>query len=102
MQLLLNAAESGYRWLGLDTAAQVVAVVRSEIGGGALDDDERADSLELRGDEDYAQAIPRDQVLVDAFQTKFSNDPQAFASTSAAARSPTTSALRTSRAPSAA
>jgi hypothetical protein len=75
----LDAAESGYRWLGLDRAAQVVATVRSEIGSGALDDGERAESLELRADETYAQAIPGDQALVDAFQNKFSGDPHAFA-----------------------
>lgn len=79
-QAELDAAEAGYRWLGLNPAAQVVAIVRSEIGNGALDDEERAESLELRADEAYAQAIPSDQVLVDAFQTKLSDDPKAFAS----------------------
>lgn len=77
----LDAAQSGYRWLGLDAAAQVVAGVRSEIDERALDDDDRADALELRADEEYAQAIPSDQTLVDAFQVKFSSDPEAFAST---------------------
>jgi hypothetical protein len=76
----LDAAESGYRWLGLDPAARVVAIVRSEIGDGALDDDDRAESLEQRADEAYAQAIPTDQAVVDAFQARFSDDPQAFAS----------------------
>ena len=38
-------------------------------------------SLELRADEEYAQAIPIDQALMDAFQTKLSDDPRAFAST---------------------
>jgi hypothetical protein len=82
----LDAAESGYRWLGLDMAAQVVAIVRSEIGHGALDDDERAESLELRADEGYTQAIPTDQALVNAFQARFFDDPQAFASTYAPER----------------
>jgi hypothetical protein len=77
----LDAAESGYRWLGLDPAAEAVAIVRSEIGNGALDDDEREESLERRADEAYTQAIPSDEALMDAFQAKFSDDPQGFAST---------------------
>jgi uncharacterized protein YpuA (DUF1002 family) len=54
----LDAAESGYRWLGLDTAAQVVEMVKYKIDDGALDDGERAESLELRANEEYARAIP--------------------------------------------
>jgi hypothetical protein len=41
----LDAAESGYGWLGLPTAAQVVAHIRSEIRASALDDDHRAERL---------------------------------------------------------
>ncbi len=75
----LDAAELGYRWLGLDTAAQLVTQVRAEIGNGALDDDERAESLEMRADQEYARVIPLDQTLVDAFEAKFSADPAVFA-----------------------
>src|SRR5260370_28944495 len=47
----LDAAESGYGWLGLPAAAQVVAYIRSEIRAGALDDDDRAESLEHEADQ---------------------------------------------------
>ncbi len=77
----LDAAESGYRWLRLEPAAEVVAMVRSEIVQGALDDDDRAETLELRADERYAQVIPTDQTLVDAFVVRLSEEPQAFATT---------------------
>ena len=77
----LDAAEAGYRWLGLNPAAEAVRVVRTEIGDGALDDEGRAEALELRADEQYAQVIPTDQTLVEAFQTKFNQEPEAFAST---------------------
>jgi hypothetical protein len=75
----LEAAEAGYRWLRLDTAADVVAMVRREIETGALDDEDRADALEARADDDYGRVVPTDQALLDAFRTRWSEDPDAFA-----------------------
>ena len=76
----LEAAEAGYGWLRLEPAADVLAMVRREVSGGALDDDDRAEALELRADEEYGRMIPTDQTLVDAFRTRLNEDPDDFAS----------------------
>lgn len=75
----LDAAEAGFRWLRLDAAAGVVAMVRREVEAGALDDDDRAEELEGRADDEDGRVVPADQTLVDAFRTRFAEDPQAFA-----------------------
>src|SRR5690349_18634556 len=54
----VEAAEAGFRWLRLDAAAAVVAMVRREIDAGALDDDDRMDKLEGRADDEYGRVIP--------------------------------------------
>ncbi len=77
----LDAAESGYGWLGLPAAAQVVAYVRSEVRAGAPEDDERAESLELVADQRYAEIIPVDDTLYGAFRRRLAEEPAAFAST---------------------
>lgn len=74
----LAAAVEGYQWLGLDQAAEVVAMVRQEMDAGALDDNDRAEALEVRADDEYARAIPRDQTLIDAFRTRLAEVPDAF------------------------
>lgn len=75
----LEAAQTGYRWLRLEPAADVVAMVRREVDAGALDDDDRAGDLELRAEDKYGQAIPTDQTLVDAFRTRLAEEPNSFA-----------------------
>jgi hypothetical protein len=75
----LDAAEAGYRWLQLDAAADVIGMVRREIETGALDDDDRADALEGHADDEYGQVVPTDQTLVDAFQARWIEVPDAFA-----------------------
>lgn len=75
----LDAAEAGFRWLRLEAAADVIAMVRREIDTGALDDDDRAEALEGRADDEYAQFVPADQTLVEAFRVRYSEDPSAFA-----------------------
>lgn len=75
----LDAAEAGFRWLRLETAADVVAMVRREIEAGALDDNDRAEALELRADDEYGQGIPTDHTLVNAFRTLLVEEPTAFA-----------------------
>jgi hypothetical protein len=76
-----DAAEAGYRWLGLGPAADVVASVRREVDAGALDDDERAEALELRADEEYGHVIPADDTLESALRTRLAAEPDAFSST---------------------
>jgi hypothetical protein len=39
--------------LRLDPAADVLAMVRQEVNAGALDDDDGAEALELRADDEY-------------------------------------------------
>lgn len=63
----LEAAEAGFLWLGLKAARDVVAIVRREIEAGVLDDDDRAEALEARADDEYGLVVPNDQALVDAF-----------------------------------
>jgi uncharacterized protein YpuA (DUF1002 family) len=75
----LDDAESGYRWLGLDEAAEVVEFVRREIADGALDDDNRAESLELEADNRYASLVPQDETLATAFKQRFDEEPGGFA-----------------------
>jgi hypothetical protein len=74
----LAAALAGYHWLGLDQAADVVAMVQQEIDAGALDEEDRAEALEVRADDEYGRAIPSDQTLVDAFRTRLADQPDAF------------------------
>lgn len=73
------AAEDGYRWLGLDPAAEVVRFVRSQIADGALDDDSRADALEHEADERYAEVVTDDETLVAAFRRCLELHSEAFA-----------------------
>jgi hypothetical protein len=75
----LDAAEAGFHWLRLGAAADVVAMVRREIEAGALDDDDSAEALEGRADDEYARVLPTDQTLVDAFKTRLIEEPTAFA-----------------------
>lgn len=75
----LDSAEAGFRWLRLDTAADVVAMVRREVEAGALDDDDRAEDLEQRADDEYGRVVPTDQAIVDAFRSRLADEPPAFA-----------------------
>ena len=76
----LDAADAGFRWLRMAAAADVVAIVRREVQAGVLDDDQRAEALELRADDEYADVVPTDQTLVDAFEARLAEEPGAFAS----------------------
>lgn len=74
----LSAAESAFTWLGLESVAQIIADVRSEIDAGALDDDERAEQIELSADERYNAIIPSDAALHSAFRVRLVEMPEAF------------------------
>ena len=67
----LEASEAGFRWLRLEAAGDVLAMVRREIEAGALDDDNRAEALEGHADDEYGLVVPTDQSLVDAFRVRF-------------------------------
>lgn len=62
----MNIIEVGYRRFGLEGVAELIASTRREIGSGALDDDGRAEALELGSDDRYGQLIPSDAVMEDA------------------------------------
>lgn len=72
----LDAADAGYRWLGLPAVADLVLTLRREIDAGAMDDDERAEALDMRADEAYAHV---DEMIVEAFGRRWAEDPEAFA-----------------------
>jgi hypothetical protein len=74
----VDAAEAGYRWLGLGAAADVVAAVRGDLAADGMTD-EAAEALELRADEDYGHAVPTDDTVLQAFRTRLSAEPDAFA-----------------------
>jgi hypothetical protein len=74
----LDAAEEGFRWLRMEAAADVVAMVRREVQDGALDDD-HAEALEERADDEYGRVVATDQTLFDAFLARFAEEPQTFA-----------------------
>lgn len=59
----LPSAESAFTWLGLESVAQMIADVRSEIDPGAEDGDERAEQLELSADERYNALITPEVAL---------------------------------------
>ena len=74
-----DAAEAGFRWFGLDPAAEVVASIRRELDTGALDDGARAEALEDRADGEYGRAVPTDATLERAFRVRLAETPDAFA-----------------------
>jgi hypothetical protein len=74
----LDAAEDGYRWLGLDGAAEAVHHVPSQVADGALDDESRAESLEQDADDGYAEVVANGQTLEAAFGRCLEQHPEAF------------------------
>jgi hypothetical protein len=74
----IEAAIAGYRWMGLDAAADAVVMVRDEVAKGALDDDDAAEALESRANDAYEAAIPDDSTLDTAFRARLRDTPSAF------------------------
>jgi len=74
----LEQALDGYRYFGLAEAATVIADVAVRARRGTFDEN-ALDALENEADKLYAKAVPRDGVLVDAFEARYHADPNAFA-----------------------
>jgi hypothetical protein len=72
--------DHAFRWLGLESVAVVLAAIRRDIAAGALDEDSRAEELELGADERYSAIMPSDAVLEAAFRSRLEEEPYAFAS----------------------
>jgi hypothetical protein len=69
---------AAYRWLGLESVAELLASVRRDIDSGVLDDTDRAEALELDADRRYAAILPLDEALEGAFRRRLDDDPGAF------------------------
>jgi hypothetical protein len=72
------AAASGYRYFGLNSAADVLDDIANQQSGGDVDDGE-IDLLEIEADGRYAAVVPDDGVLVTAFEVRFMRERGAFA-----------------------
>ena len=72
------AAIAGYRFFGLDAAADVVEEITRRWRSGDLDD-EAAENLELEADERYGAVVRDDDVLVTAFEARYETAPNEFA-----------------------
>ena len=75
----LSAAVDGYRYFGLDAAAEVIRDVRARLDSGPIADE--ADDLESQADARYAAVIADDEVIVTAFRALLLNRPSDFAPT---------------------
>lgn len=71
--------QAAFRWLGLESIAELLASVRQDIADGALDHDDRAEALEREADERYNVILASDAVLEAAFRVRLKQDPNAFA-----------------------
>ncbi len=75
----LEAARVGFEWLGMPEVASLLARASDVIAATDLDDDEVADALESRLDNDYNALVPADRTLEDALRRRLADDPEAFA-----------------------
>jgi len=75
----VEAARAGFDWLGMPEAASLLAHAADVIDATDLDDDEVADALESRLDNDYNALVPADRTLEEALRRRLDDDPDAFA-----------------------
>lgn len=74
------AAVAGYRYFGLDGAADAVEWLVAEASGIDLANDlDAAERLEVEADERYSSAVPTDDTLVRAFEHRYRDRPEEFA-----------------------
>lgn len=74
----LSEAKDGYRWLGLDSVADLIVQVEAEASQIAAGDAEAIDDLEVQADDDYYRLVPDDSALQDALEARYDEDPDAF------------------------
>lgn len=72
----LHAAIEGYRFFGLDEAADLIVETQA-----ALDDDADPETLEATKDGEFYDIVPDDDTVYDAFLAKHEEEPTAFAAT---------------------
>ncbi|NLE96811.1 MAG: DUF4375 domain-containing protein [Propionibacterium sp.] len=70
----LHAAVEGYRFFGLDDAADLIVETQS-----ALDNDADPEILETMKDGEFYDLVPDDETVYDAFAAKLRDEPSAFA-----------------------
>ena len=75
---VLDAAVSGYRFFGLQCAAEAIEDVRSRLDW-AQRSLENAEELELEADRRYNESIPDDETIVEAFVARQAAEPNLFA-----------------------
>jgi hypothetical protein len=71
-----DRAVAGYRYFGLDAAAEVAEAVLTDAFHATEDE---LDNLEADADSRYGALVPDDATLVSAFRQKFEASPDAFA-----------------------
>lgn len=70
----LHAAVEGYRFFGLDEAADLIVETQGE-----LEDDADPESLEATRDGEFYDIVPDDETVYDAFLARLREEPEAFA-----------------------
>ncbi len=75
----VSQAVEGYRWFGLDQAAELVESTGNAVRNGSMDE-----QASLAADDAYNQAIPDDRVIETVFRAKFGAARDAFAPVSIA------------------
>ncbi|MCR6031335.1 hypothetical protein GGQ22_07735 [Nocardioides sp. zg-579] len=71
----VDAAERGFRWLGLDGAAEALAETRRAARAAGAD----PAALEVQADAAYHRAVPDDAALEQALRARYAASPESFA-----------------------
>ena len=74
----LIAALHGYRYFGLDSAARALEYLSEQVGDDL--DDDALDRFEVEADERYTSVVRDDNALIRAFEARYSESPNDFAS----------------------
>jgi hypothetical protein len=73
------AGVAGYRYFGLDGAAEVIEWVANRMADVDPDDFDAVEQLESEADRRYAAQVPDDSTLTRAFEAIYREHPGAFA-----------------------
>jgi hypothetical protein len=74
---VVEAGTSGYRFFGMDGAAEVVADLQEMLRHPGMSEDDM-EAMELEADRLYGVVVPGDEVIVSRFETRLAADPEAF------------------------